>query len=123
MNKWIGGFCFALVVNVILLCNPVEVLADEVLAVGETGMELLEDCKAKVEEGIEGAYREGFCQGYIQGFIDADDRINYPQKVTVRQIRLIFIKFAEDHPEHLHEARGAILHTALAITLGLKKKP
>jgi hypothetical protein len=59
------------------------------------------------------------CGGYLNGFLDGvyvgtkmssePKSVCLPFNITVRQLHLMFLKFAGEHPELLHEDAAAML--------------
>jgi len=105
-------------------------------AYGTTGNDLLRSCERVDAPG--GVYDSGYCLGFIDGATDAQmrkkvalnfakvdrsgfwDHIIYGsdycvrEKVTLGQMRLIFIKYARDHPQILDQPAEGVLEIALA---------
>jgi hypothetical protein len=54
-----------------------------------------------------------YCLGYINGFVDADDRHCSPDGVTMQQYIRVVVKFLNDHPEKLHLGRAHLVGEAL----------
>lgn len=74
----------------------------------QSSMTLLEDCKS--EESA--AYL--FCLGYLNGFIDASSSFCIPASgISIRQGILIFLKYADLHPEELHLDANIVVYRAL----------
>jgi len=79
----------------------------------QAGMRLLRDCKALDNEddmSWMNGFQGGFCFGVINTWAleiahsqDFNDDICKPSGVTVGQARMVFIRYAEKHPERLHE--------------------
>ena len=86
--------------------------------------------------------RYQFCNGYVQGFVDAmriEESLVDPKtmkaqlkkticlpksEVSTNELMLVFVKFTEDHPKLLHEDVSTVLHNALvkAYPCGMKSK-
>ncbi len=90
---------------------------------GGTAEDLLNHCK--------GSGDQSYCLGYITGFYDGRTTSDYGKKelmscppaktdgsgelaITYNQMRLVFIKWAENHPEQLHQGDWSAMRQAFA---------
>lgn len=62
-----------------------------------------------------------YCVGYINGFVDADERHCPPEGVTMQQYIRVIIKFLNDHPEKLHLGRAHLVDEALGSAFPCQK--
>ena len=111
----VGEFMYTfkqLLIGVILI-----VMSQGVLAVNslETGNHLLDSCTDS-----EGYVNSGLCFGFIMGVSGRAqgktwDGFSYcrPNGVTYVQIKKVFVKFLNEHPEMLHNAAWALLDLAM----------
>jgi len=97
-----------------LVLTPQMALA---LEANETGAFLLEACKMSEKDtnDSEGWLYSGFCLGVFDTWIELPflqeikEHICSPPGLTVGQGRMVFIKYAENHPERLHEDYHALI--------------
>lgn len=82
---------------------------------GFTGLFLADVCSDKGETDI-------FCIGYLKGFSEmhtystvtgGHEFFCVPETVSVRQMQLVFLKYAENHPEELHNIGSIVLLNSL----------
>ncbi|MBX9746451.1 MAG: hypothetical protein K2X34_06090 [Hyphomonadaceae bacterium] len=76
------------------------------------------------DQNIALAMSLGFCEGYIQGFLEGDQfgrnetldayRPCIPETATLAQIYAVYRRYAETHPEEHHHPRAWTLYAALA---------
>jgi hypothetical protein len=100
----------------------VVILSSPQALAGGTAEELLKECEA--------ASTGSYCEGYIAGFYDGRTTSDYGKPdlmscpptdgtgqnlaVSYRQMVLVFIKWAKDHPEKLHYSDWQAVRQALA---------
>jgi hypothetical protein len=54
-----------------------------------------------------------YCLGYVNGFVDADERSCPPSPVTMQQYVRVVVKYLNDHPEKLHLGRAQLVGESL----------
>lgn len=90
----------------------------------DDGNELLRDCAESPHGKLpEDAFRFGTCIGYLSGIVDMHmvyARIPNlpiscvpPERVSVRQVQRVVVKYLQEHPEQLHYTKFALVNIAL----------
>jgi hypothetical protein len=59
------------------------------------------------------SYREGFCNGLVEGVSDASSKVCRKEEVTNGQELRVVLKYLQDHPEELHLRNSALVEKAL----------
>lgn len=86
-----------------------------------TGNELLARCSPGATES-----HTGFCYGYLDGLTDGAAEIKYfclPDRVTLGQLKSVFLKYAIENPSVLHLPAGAVAGAAFIVAFPCKAKP
>jgi hypothetical protein len=60
------------------------------------------------------SYREGFCNGLVEGVSNASSKVCRKEEVTNGQELRVVLKYLQDHPEELHLRSSALVEKALA---------
>ena len=97
------------VLSVLLLSSPALCFTN--------GNELLRDCEA--EPGV----NSGVCYGYIRGIADAggsNGQYCIPEKVTVKQVKEIVVKFLNENPKMLNLPTYSLVHGPLLVSFPCK---
>ncbi|MHB1220179.1 MAG: Rap1a/Tai family immunity protein [Alphaproteobacteria bacterium] len=114
------------------------ILAPSVSAEPFKAMDLVGNCKSIDDRtnrgGIQDAYNEGYkdgnCWGYLQGvlegfnFLGPMPGICIPAGgITFDQIRLVYLKWATEHPEKLHENARLTVYVSMAAAFPCAETP
>jgi len=82
-----------------------------------TGLALLKGCKPPLENKL--VYSYGYCLGVFATWtlvIAESSDLQYiicsPKGATVDQAVMVYVKYAEDHPERLHEGYDELIYSA-----------
>lgn len=106
----------------LFITNVSSVYGEEIDRTGRhtyfTGVSILNWCKKEDE------ISNILCVNYLKGLYDGaalprqvyklDAQFCKPLAVSGNQMRLIFLKYAREHPERLHESAAPLLFSALA---------
>ena len=104
---------------IVLLLSSSSAVADSSFTAGE----LMKDCKAdttKLTSTLDDHYSRGVCAGYILGWMDASTdsviltkdgpaTVAFEDGVDVGQIKRVFMKYIDEHPEVEHEPASRTL--------------
>jgi hypothetical protein len=119
MKAYILVVAFLLAIVVVNLAGFVN--AHQAAANGRTGMQLLQDCQAEKTiidyhfGDYDGAFTSGPCLGYLRAFGHGLENKLFclPNDSSVGQMALVYLSWADRHPEKLHEGAAACASAAL----------
>src|SRR5438034_3890122 len=95
-----------IVLSGILIVQTLPLLTDTEQKELSRARQLVADCRQPDRprpDWIAAGHCLGYLEGYIEGYETATLACPVPPGVNIEQIRQIFFRYMDRHPEHLHE--------------------